>query len=116
MLSSREREERNYNSITLQRQELNICSEASCNIIQVRGDSAVICYPCVPSGSEEGRQTTYSYHSSVLIIILRALNMAEGNVRGINSSFIILDNFCIYRISRTGRGTETLVCLLNLNP
>lgn len=67
----REREERNYDiSIALYRQELNICSEASCNIIQAGGDSAVICYPCVPSGGEEKRQTTCSYHNFVLLMIL----------------------------------------------
>lgn len=71
VLLSHGREERNYDiSIVLFRQELNICSEASCNIIQVRGDSAVMCYLCVPSGSEEERQTSCSYHNFILLILL----------------------------------------------
>lgn len=66
VLLSRERKKTNYDiSTELYRQKLNICSEASRNIIQARRDSAVICCPCVPSGSEEERQTTCSYHSSV---------------------------------------------------
>lgn len=42
MLVSREREERNYDiSIALNQPELNICSEALGNIIQVRGSSVL---------------------------------------------------------------------------
>lgn len=42
MAVSREREERNYDiSIALNRPELNICSEALGNIIQVRGSSVL---------------------------------------------------------------------------
>lgn len=63
--SSREREARNYD---ISWQELNICSEASNNIIQERGDSAVICYPCVPSGREEERQRICSYHDSAFYL------------------------------------------------
>lgn len=84
MLLLREREERNYYiSVVLYRQELNICSEALCNIIQGRGDSAVICYPCVPSGGEEERQTTCSNHISVLLILLHTLSEEEGSIHGL---------------------------------
>lgn len=68
------REERNYFiSTELNRQELNICSEASSNIIQVRGDSTVIRYPCVSFGSKENRQRTCIYHSSILLTTLDTL-------------------------------------------
>lgn len=86
---------RNYDiSLTLHRQKLNICSEASSNIFQVRGVGAVICYPCVPSGSGEERQRSCSYYNAVLVLTLHTLSMLGGTIHWINSSFIIFDNFC----------------------
>lgn len=78
---SREREGRNYDiSIARCRQELNICSEASSNIIQERGVNGVICYPCVPSGREEERQRTCSHHRSILLITLHTLRKVAASV------------------------------------
>lgn len=73
-------------------------------------------YPCVPSGSEEERQRTCSYHGAILLIVLDTLLKVEGSVYGFNSSFIILDNFCFYRILRTERGTETIMALTLFEP
>lgn len=83
------REERNYIGVVLYRQELNICSEALCNIIQTRSDRASYVVPRVPSGSEEERQTTCSYHNSVLLVTLHMLSKIQCSVHGINTSFIV---------------------------
>lgn len=102
VLLSREREGRNYDlSIALSCLRLNICTEALCNIIQARGDSTVICYPCVPSESKEERQATWT-------LISYMPSMVEGSIYRINSSF------CFYRTLRTERRPETM-SLLNFN-
>lgn len=56
VLLSRESEARNYDiSIALNRRELNICSEARSNIIQVRGDSAHVCVSMCPLWKWRGK-------------------------------------------------------------
>lgn len=66
--------------------KLNICSEASCNITQARGDSAVICCPCVPSGSKEERQTTCSHHSSAHKVLHTKAASMESTVPLLSST------------------------------